>query len=113
MIVMAKPMQFTIVNAVPLVSSGAFWATNVENKGESAITTNPQTNKKRINKVGEELDKNNGDIRQQVHDRNNDQVATFFAPKYPESCPPIMHDNAPEAIIKKDVKETFKFIVGF
>jgi len=39
-------MQFTIVSEVPLASSATFCATSVENKGESAITTNPQTNKK-------------------------------------------------------------------
>jgi len=40
--VIAKPIQLTIVKAVPLFSAGAFFATSVENNGESAMTTNPQ-----------------------------------------------------------------------
>ena len=46
MMVMENPMQFTIVKEVPLDSSGAFCATNVEKRGESAITTNPQKKRK-------------------------------------------------------------------
>ena len=41
-IVNEKPIQFVMVNKVPLLSDGAFCATKVENKGESAITTIPQ-----------------------------------------------------------------------
>lgn len=44
-IVMANPIQFTMVNAVPLFAASALPATSVENKGESAITTIPQNNK--------------------------------------------------------------------
>ena len=47
-IVIEKPIQFTIVKAVPLSLEGAFRATKVENKGESAITTIPQKIKKAI-----------------------------------------------------------------
>ena len=47
--VMEKPMQFTIVSEVPRDSSGAFWATKDENKGESAITESPQINRKTMN----------------------------------------------------------------
>jgi hypothetical protein len=43
--VMEKPIQFTIVRAVSLDSSGVFWATKVENNGESAITTIPSSPK--------------------------------------------------------------------
>ena len=50
-IVIAKPIQFTIVKAVPLFFEGAFFATNVENSGESAITTIPQKIRKIINSV--------------------------------------------------------------
>ena len=48
-IVIEKPIQFTIVKAVPLLFTGAFLATNVEKSGESAITTIPQKIKKIIN----------------------------------------------------------------
>jgi len=44
-IVKANPMQFTIVIDDPFLSSGEWFATKVENIGESAITAKPQTNK--------------------------------------------------------------------
>ena len=44
--VIKKPIQFTMVNAVPFSFEFEFCATKVENRGESAITTNPQKNKK-------------------------------------------------------------------
>ena len=53
MIVMAKPMQLTIVKTEPLASAGALWATNVENMGESAITANPHISKKKNSIVTE------------------------------------------------------------
>ena len=49
-IVMEKPIQFTMVNAVPFNFGMAFCATRVENKGESAMTTIPQNNKNPKNK---------------------------------------------------------------
>lgn len=48
--VIEKPMQLTIVRAVPLSFFGALFATKVENRGESATTTIPQKIKKLINK---------------------------------------------------------------
>ena len=81
MIVIANPIQFTIVNEVPLDSSATFCATSVEKSGESAITTNPQKNKKAISTVEELFNKNNGESKQQQQDRNNAMVAIFFAPK--------------------------------
>lgn len=53
--VIENPMQFTIVSAVPLNFGMAFCATRVENKGESAMTTMPQNNKK-LKKRTSELD---------------------------------------------------------
>lgn len=78
---MEKPIQFTIVSDVPLDSSGALCATNVENKGESAITTTPQKKRNAINKSKELLNKNSGDKRQHRKERNKEMVATFFTPK--------------------------------
>ena len=51
MMVIAKPIQVTMVNAVPFKPAGAFCATSVENMGESAITTNPQKMMKTKNKI--------------------------------------------------------------
>lgn len=48
---MPKPMQFTIVSAVPLYCASEFCATNVENCGLSATTAAPQikSDNKKIN----------------------------------------------------------------
>lgn len=50
--VIEKPIQVTIVNAVPFICTGTFCATKVENSGESAITTNPQKIRKTIKRTG-------------------------------------------------------------
>lgn len=42
MMVIANPIQFTIVKAVPFTDGAARWATSVEKSGESAMTTIPQ-----------------------------------------------------------------------
>lgn|GEM_PF-4515642 len=42
---MAKPMQLTKVNEVPLKLSGACLAIKEENSGESAVPDKPQQNK--------------------------------------------------------------------
>src|SRR5205809_5274931 len=105
MIVIVKPIQFTIVNDVPLDSSATFCATSVANNGESAITTNPQKNKKTTSAVEELLNKNNGESKQQQQDRNNAMVAIFFAPKRCESIPLAAQARAPEAMIKKESNE--------
>ena len=52
-IVIEKPIQFTIVNAVPLSCGVVLFATRLENKGESAITLIPQIIKKMIKSVGD------------------------------------------------------------
>lgn len=80
--VIANPIQFTMVSDVPLDSCGAFCATKVENNGESVITAIPQVNKKAIRTVAELFKSANGDIKQQVHDINKAIVAVFLAPKY-------------------------------
>ena len=69
--VIEKPIQFTMVNAVPLSLSGAFSATKVEKSGESAMTTIPQKSKKRIKTVSFSIRKNNGAERQQLQESNN------------------------------------------
>ncbi len=103
--VIAKPMQVTKVNAVPLVSAGTDCAVNAENCGESAITKKLQTNIKDKNKNAELLIKN-GLARQQRPDINNDKAATFLLPRVSETTPPKIHPNAPVAIIINDQKET-------
>ena len=77
-IVMANPIQFTMVKAVPLYFGIAFCATKFENKGESAMTTIPQKTKK-LSRMNSELVKRiNGNIKQQRHDNNKAVNATFL-----------------------------------
>jgi len=73
-------MQLTMVSAVPLISASAFWATKVENIGESAMTNMPQNNKKPINKISRFIVKIKGETKQQIQDKSSDIKAVFFAP---------------------------------
>ena len=66
-IVIANPIDVTIVNPVPLFAAGADWATRVENCGESDTTVNPQINKINRKKSEEKL-KIIGDIKQHTPD---------------------------------------------
>src|SRR6478672_6595507 len=104
--VMAKPIQLTMVSAVPLKFSGACFATSEENKGESAITTKPQKNKNIKKTVKEVFNKNIGDNKQQRQDKIKAVVAIFFASNSLVSKPLNMQANAPDAITKNDSKGT-------
>ena len=78
--VMAKPMQLTIVRAVPLSSVAEFCATRVENKGESATTITPQKNKNAIKRIGDDTWKIKGSKRQQLPEKSNDVNAVRLMP---------------------------------
>lgn len=54
-------MEFTMVNAVPRDSAGAFLATSVENRGESATTVSPQKIRKPTSNICESWKKIIGD----------------------------------------------------
>jgi len=77
--VMEKPMQFTIVSADPFDSEGAFCATSVENNGESAITTSPQIHRKMSNDISDAASRNKGETIQQIAEESNAKIAPFFA----------------------------------
>ena len=79
-IVIAKPIEFTIVKAVPFNFEGAFCATKVEKSGESAMTTMPQKRRKAINTTSDSTRKSSGEIRQQKQDNNNEMNATCLTP---------------------------------
>lgn len=111
-IVIEKPIQFTIVSEVPLVSDGALCATSVESNGESAMTTNPQRNKKDSNRIGENDFKKSGAVKQHNPDINNHNEAIFFVPKRCESKPLITQAIPPKPIIRKENKDTFKLVFG-
>ncbi len=110
--VIEKPIQFTMVSEVPRDSTGAFCATNVENRGESAITEIPQTKRKTMNKTYDGENKKSGEVTQHIQDINKDIVAIFLAPNDCEIIPPKTQAIAPEAMIKKDNNETLRLISG-
>ena len=75
-------MQLTMVSEVPLDSSGALRATSVENKGESATTTNPQKNKNSNNMTNDVLWMKKGERIQQRQDKLKAIVAIFLGPAF-------------------------------
>ena len=112
MMVMENPIQFTIVSDVPRDSSGALWATSVENKGESAITTNPQKKRNASIKITELFNKNRGERMQQKQESNKEVEAVFFVPKCTERYPLKTQASPPNSIIIKDKRETFNCAAG-
>ena len=81
-IVIENPMQLTIVSTVPFISADAFWATSVDKRGESAITTIPQKIRKPINKLSNSLVNINGEIMQHPHDKSNAINAVRLVPAF-------------------------------
>jgi len=79
-IVIVKPIQFTIVRAVPLSTDGAFLATKVEKRGESAMTTIPQKIRKAIKKKWDSALNIMPETRQQPQDRSNELNAIRLCP---------------------------------
>lgn len=106
-IVILKPIQFTIVSAEPLFSGGADCATKVDSIGESAITLSPQIIRKNKNKGRDPIKKKTGEITQQISDTFSAKRAMFFAPFSGASNPENTHARLPIPIIINDHKETF------
>lgn len=105
MMVIPKPIEFTIVSEVPFESEGALWATRVENMGESAVTANPHINRK-IMRLGKDCCMiKNGDSKQQTPEIVKAIVAIVFGAIFCEIKPPRAHDIPPTAMIKKDQSE--------
>ena len=105
---MENPMQFTMVREDPFISSRAFCATNVENKGESAMTTIPQKKRNAISTDAEGLNKKTGESRQHRQDKNNEIMAILFVPKCIESKPLMTQAIPPIAITRKEINEISK-----
>ena len=110
---MEKPMQFVIVRDVPFVSSGAFWATRVENSGESAITAALQIKRNVRSNMGESLKRNIGEARQHKHEISNAVVAVRFVPHDSEISPPATQEILPMPIIKNDNSEMSRSVPGW
>jgi len=97
-----------MVREVPLDSVGAFCATNVENNGESAITTSPQKIRKTINSHALGMNKKTGENKQHKPKKNNAMPAIFFVPKRWKNNPLKTQANTPEPMITNDQNETSK-----
>lgn len=110
---MAKPIQFTSVNEVPCSLWGACLAIREENRGESAVPDRPQQNKNIRKGYTEPLKRKRGESRQHIPEMASEIVAIFFAPNLCESNPPAMHESAPEAMIRKENKETLRGAAGW
>ena len=80
--VMKNPMQLTMVSAVPFNSRGAFCATRVEKRGESAMTTIPQKRRNGINIIRVSIENTSGEIRQQQHDNKSARDAICLKPDF-------------------------------
>ncbi len=100
--VIAKPIELTIVRAVPLISAWAFVATRVENSGESAITTIPQKRRKTIGSSSDPEAKTNGLAKQQMPDAKRAAKAILFTPNFCDKYPPVTQAGPPIPITKKD-----------
>ena len=107
-IVMEKPMQFIIVSEAPLDSSLAFCATNVENNGESAITTRPQKKRKVISAHPEPMNRKRGESKQHKQESNNEIVAILFAPKRNDKSPLSTHARPPDPMMRNEMSEIFE-----
>ena len=83
MMVIKKPMELVMVNAVPFDSACVACATKVENCGESAITAMPHK-KSNGKKTGKDDWNSNGDSKQQINDMVNAVKAGCPLPKYCE-----------------------------
>ena len=104
--VIANPILLTIVNAEPFDVAGAFCATRVENKGESATTAIPQINIKAIKASVVLLNNKKGEIIQQTQDSNKTLEAVLLTPIRCDINPLMTHEILPEAIIKNDQNGT-------
>jgi len=94
-IVIANPIQLTMVKAVPFDAAGALVATKEENKGESAITANPHMIRKLRKTTNELISKTNGDTKQQTKEACRKELASFFVLYLLDSSPPSMHERPP------------------
>ena len=110
--VIAKPMLFTMVNEVPFDWAGAFWATRVENRGESAITAMLHINRNINNRVFEGFKSINGDIRQHNPDMVSAMEATFLAPNLCDTRPLNTQAKLPAAMIRKESRGTLILACG-
>lgn len=103
--VMENPTQFTMVRAVPLEFGGAFLATRVENKGESATTIHPQKIRNIISTSFEAVRNIKGESRQQSPEKKSASPAVFLVPIFSEINPPAIHAIPPIPMIKKESRE--------
>ena len=100
-----KPTHVTIVMALPFTSEAELLATDVENKGESATTTNPQSNRKRMMTQSLAYKNTKGESRQHKKEIKRKEKAVRCTPKFLEIYPATIQPSAPIAIIEKERRE--------
>ncbi len=99
--VRAKPMQLTMVSAVPTYTLGAFCATTAENCGLSPTTEKPQvSNPRRKSHFGKK--NRNGESKQKIPEISSMAKATFGLPFFIEKYPPKTQPAPPIAMVRKD-----------
>src|SRR6186997_567580 len=101
MIEMVNPIQLTIVNAVPLFSTGAYPETMEENCGESIITVIPQKRRKGTT-TNRLLCKSIGENRQHNPEEIKANKATLRLLIFIAQYPPRIHAILPTAMIRKE-----------
>ena len=110
--VMANPIQFTMVSDAPFAAGGALLATSVENNGESAITAIHQIKRKKINKGVEFIENSKGETREQIQKMSKAAVATRLGPSLNEINPLSTQAIVPAAIIKNENSGTLSAAPG-
>ena len=101
-IVIANPIQLTIVSAAAFDWGIALFATSVENIGESAITTNPQNNRKIKKSNGDSTLSIIGEMMQQMADNNKHINAIFFGLMLEDNIPLDTQAITPTPITKNE-----------
>ena len=84
-------------------------ATSVENKGESATTIIPQKKIKPINNQAGAKSRTTGEIKQQIPEKINAQVAVHLVPNFSEIKPPTKQAIPPKPIVINDKCEMGKY----
>src|SRR5690606_26028676 len=111
--VIAKPIELTMVRAVPRDSPSALFATRVENRGESATTTAPQRRRNIMRSTAELWKNMRGESRQQIALIARAVAAVFLVPRFREIYPPATQATPPIAMIKKESKGTLNRVPGW
>lgn len=105
--VIAKPIQFTMVMEDARYSGLVFCEIRAENCGESPATLIPQINMMVMKTKGLTCEKET-EKRQHINENDKQPKANFALPNLAENSPVNTQAISPEAIIKNDHNEILK-----